>query len=248
MLRVYPLNVAPVDTLTPVEHTVRSRRIPGPLFDPFETLTPNLIKEKNEIRHFNSIPDENEVYVPDDISEMHFDFYPSPVDLPYFSIHKQRVTGIIKEKMQKKLAVAQASVEYDLIKQERRKIVPSEFDASNDDDNQEYQNVNSDDIPLSVWVPDRALDVINLERQFNPELSDTAIAQKILKQNLPLVAVGITHTAKYASDQRLRFQAQTYVMDRVLGKVGTSVVTDDSPLDELNKQLMELVSSAMVEE
>jgi len=240
--------VAPVEASTASGIAVL-KRTPGPLFNPFETLTPALIREKSAAKHFLTQPSIDEVNVPDDIDEMHFDFYPSPVDLPYFSVHKTKVTAIIKEKMQKRLAVAEASVQYDLIKQEGRKIMANEYDATSDgEDEREYQNMNDDEIPAAVWVPDRALQAIEMERQFSPELSDTAIAQKILKQNLPLVAVGITHTAKYASDQRLRFQAQTYVMDRVLGKVGTSVVNDDSPLDELNKQLLELVSAAMAEE
>ena len=246
----YPLGVALIEASTQSGTTLleKPKRTPGPLFNPFETLTPALIREKSEAIHFLTTPSETDVYVPDDISEMHFDFYPSPVDLPYFSVHKTKVTAIIKEKMQKKLAVAEASAQYDLIKQEGRKIMANEFNTNDEFDANQYQNMNDDEIPASVWVPDRALQAIEMERQFEEGISDTALAQKILKQNLPLVAVGITHTAKYASDQRLRFQAQTYVMDRVLGKVGTSVVNDDSPLDELNKQLLELVSAAMAEE
>jgi hypothetical protein len=236
----------------------------GPLFNPFETLTPDLIREKNLERHMQTLPDESEVATPDSFENLMFDFYPSPVDLPTFKPTTLMIAEHFRLKMEKRLAVANAAFEYDAIvhrynypderSDEMAKNNGWDFTNPNDDSDAQdaarnwaknNQDPNAEEIPADIWVPDRALQSIEMERQFDETLSDTALAQKILKQNLPLVAVGITHTAKYASDQRLRFQAQTYVMDRVLGKVGTSVVNDDSPLDELNKQLMELVAAAV---
>jgi len=206
----------------------------------------------------NTLPEEAEVSVPDSFDDLMFDFYPSPVDLPTFKPTKLMIAEHFRLKMLKRLAVANAAIEYDLRVQnagaERSDTMPNGWDLTNPMDDDDAVNAarswdpndpNAKEIPADIWVPDRALQSIEMERQFDEGISDTALAQKILKQNLPLVAVGITHTAKYASDQRLRFQAQTYVMDRVLGKVGTSVVNDDSPLDELNKQLMELVAAAV---
>lgn len=208
-----------------------------------------------------SIPDEQTVATPDSFDELMFDFYPSPVDLPTFKPTRLMIAEHFRLKMLKRLAVANAAIEYDLRVEnknypidERSDDMPNGWDLTNPMDDDDATNAarswdpndpNAKEIPADIWVPDRALQSIEMERQFDEGISDTALAQKILKQNLPLVAVGITHTAKYASDQRLRFQAQTYVMDRVLGKVGTSVVNDDSPLDELNKQLMELVAAAV---
>lgn len=212
-----------------------------------------------------SIPDEQTVATPDSFDELMFDFYPSPVDLPTFKPTRLMIAEHFRLKMLKRLAVANAAMQYEqkvhaanypnqTIDERSHRAMPNGWDLTNPMDDDDATNAarswdpndpNAKEIPADIWVPDRALQSIEMERQFDEGISDTALAQKILKQNLPLVAVGITHTAKYASDQRLRFQAQTYVMDRVLGKVGTSVVNDDSPLDELNKQLMELVAAAV---
>lgn len=248
------LSIKPAEKfiITPVKN-----HQPGPLFDPFETLSLSLIREKNHWTHMHTDPDESEVRTPDDFDSLLFDFYPSPVDLPIIRKDTVKAYSIMREKMKKRLAVANANREI-----ERRKLGMAgnengwDFTENTDDegDNGISKPIDpndpnaSKDIPAEVWVPSRALEAINMEKALEPEISDTALAQKILKENLPLVAVGITHTAKYASDARLRFQAQTYVMDRVLGKVGTSVVNDDSPLDELNKQLMELVNAAVAED
>lgn len=104
------------------------------------------------------------------------------------------------------------------------------------------------EIPMDVWVPDRAIQAINMEKQLHPTKTDAELANDVLKSNLPVVAVGIAHTAKYANDARLRLQAQTYIMDRVLGKVGTSNITDADPMDTLLKSLMENVSQVVGEQ
>lgn len=125
-----------------------------------------------------------------------------------------------------------------------------EFDENNMRVPKHRSNVNNtdNDIPMEVWVPDRAIEQINFERQMNSELSEIGLANKIMKDNLPLVAAGIVHTAKYSSDTRLRFQAQSYVMDRVMGKVPTTVISEASPVDSLIDSLMKLVENVAAEE
>ena len=108
-------------------------------------------------------------------------------------------------------------------------------------------STSGNNIPMDVWVPDRAIDMINLEKQMAPELSDEALANKIMKESLPLVALGLVHTAKYSSDVRMRFQAQTYVMDRVLGKASTGIVQSGSPMEQLLKDLMDQVDEVVKE-
>lgn len=103
------------------------------------------------------------------------------------------------------------------------------------------------DIPLDVWVPDRAIEAINMEAQLHPDETSEQLAQRILKENLAVIAMGITHTAKYSSDSRLRFQAQTYVMDRVMGKIGSAVPLSSTPtqslIDDLMKQVEEFANA-----
>lgn len=201
----------------------------GPLFNPFETLTPKLIAQKVAEKHFFSEPTSDDYVEPTDrqLKLTRINYYPTKVDLPN-SLELKRINNKIRANLGR-----------------RRDIMDGfEFTQPANDDN---DHTDPNEIPDEVWVPDRALEAISMERQLDPEITDTALANKILKENLPLVAVGLTHTAKYSSDQRLRFQAQTYIMDRVLGKVGTIVVTEDSPIDDLNKQLMQLVEATIGE-
>ena len=104
----------------------------------------------------------------------------------------------------------------------------------------------SADVPLDVWVPDRAIEAVNMEAQMHPNETPEQLAQRILKENLAVIAMGITHTAKYSSDSRLRFQAQTYVMDRVMGKIGSAVTLTSTPtqslIDDLMKQVEEFAN------
>ena len=104
----------------------------------------------------------------------------------------------------------------------------------------------SADVPLDVWVPDRAIEAVNMEAQMHPNETPEQLAQRILKENLAVIAMGITHTAKYSSDSRLRFQAQTYVMDRVMGKIGSAVPLASTPtqtlIDDLMKQVEEFAN------
>ena len=101
-------------------------------------------------------------------------------------------------------------------------------------------------IPLDVWVPDRAIEAVNMEASMHPNETPEQLAQRILKENLAVIAMGITHTAKYSSDSRLRFQAQTYVMDRVMGKIGSAVPLASTPtqslIDDLMKQVEEFAN------
>ena len=55
---------------------------------------------------------------------------------------------------------------------------------------------NSDEtIPLDVWVPDRAIKAIEMEAQLYPDETQEQLAQRILKENLALIAMGITQVS-----------------------------------------------------
>ena len=92
----------------------------------------------------------------------------------------------------------------------------------------------------------RSIEAVNMEASMHPNETPEQLAQRILKENLAVIAMGITHTAKYSSDSRLRFQAQTYVMDRVMGKIGSAVPLASTPtqalIDDLMKQVEEFAN------
>ena len=47
------------------------------------------------------------------------------------------------------------------------------------------------DIPLDVWVPDRAIEAVNMEASMHPDETPEQLAQRILKENLAVIAMGI---------------------------------------------------------
>lgn len=204
----------------------------GPLFDPFVTVTNDIVWQEEFDKYLAEPLDEETKKLVDvsttDITD--YDVYPSPVDLPNFNA---KAADKYRSQMQEKISAAEQQAEL----AERRTLKMNNFNPGEYGD---YESIN--EIPDSEWVPDRAIEAIMLERQMEPDISDTALANKIMKENLPIVAANIVHTAKYANDPRIRLQAGTYVMDRMMGKVGNSVVTEDSPLDTMTDALMKLVA------
>lgn len=70
------------------------------------------------------------------------------------------------------------------------------------------------------WIPDEALDALTSERAVHPEEKPEQTARRLLLENLGQVTLGIIHTAIYGSSERIRLDAQKYVMERVLGRIG----------------------------
>lgn len=80
--------------------------------------------------------------------------------------------------------------------------------------------------------------IIDAQRLGQP---DTKYAQTIFKQGVLGAARTIVDLALAGSSERIRFQAATYVVERVLGRVQDNPPkSDDEPMDEL---LAECVST-----
>jgi hypothetical protein len=80
------------------------------------------------------------------------------------------------------------------------------------------------------WDSDEALESLKLERTMNPSETEEDLARRTFKENAPLIANAIVHTALHAGSEGTRLAAQKYAMDRVLGKVGDDLTTEDDPL------------------
>jgi len=82
------------------------------------------------------------------------------------------------------------------------------------------------------WVPDAAMNALLAEREIHPDETPEQTARRLLIENLGPVTLGLIHTALHGSTERTRLDAQKYVMERVLGRVGDDAFGDvDSPIE-----------------
>ena len=69
------------------------------------------------------------------------------------------------------------------------------------------------------WLPDVAIEELTLKRALQDIEDPIKMANDIMKEALPLVTMGLTHTAVHEPNPLIRTTAQKYVLDRMLGSV-----------------------------
>lgn len=77
------------------------------------------------------------------------------------------------------------------------------------------------------WVPDVAIEQLTLKRALQDVEDPIKLANDMIKEALPLVTMGMVHTAVHEPNAVTRYNAQKYLMDRSLGSV-TSPVKPES--------------------
>lgn len=88
----------------------------------------------------------------------------------------------------------------------------------------------------SSWVPDDALKALVTERTLHDDESEEMLARRLLRENLPTAVLGIIHTAQHGESSRIRLDAQKYITERVLGRVGDDAYgADTSPVEAFMK-------------
>jgi diadenosine tetraphosphate (Ap4A) HIT family hydrolase len=70
---------------------------------------------------------------------------------------------------------------------------------------------------LKAWVPDEALELLNMERVLEPELTHEETARRILMSAAPMAAQSVAHLSVHGRDERIRFTAAKYIIDGVVG-------------------------------
>jgi len=73
------------------------------------------------------------------------------------------------------------------------------------------------------WVDDEELSALTMERAVNPDESSEDQARRLLKENVASAVLGVVHTSMHGSSDRIRLDAQKYIIDRVLGKIGEDI-------------------------
>ena len=82
------------------------------------------------------------------------------------------------------------------------------------------------------WDPDEALESLKMERQLAPDESEEQIAKKLFRENLVTATQAICHLAVYGMNEKLRFDAAKYVVERNLGPAGYDGGVKD-PIEDL---------------
>lgn len=74
--------------------------------------------------------------------------------------------------------------------------------------------------PDVVWDPARALIDLKQEQDaIGPDSNSTIMTEQRFIDRAPLAADAIMHIMQHSSNERLRFDAAKYIVDRALGKV-----------------------------
>ena len=75
-----------------------------------------------------------------------------------------------------------------------------------------------------VWEPDKIIDGLAEEQEvFN--LNEIQLAEKMLRENLPVCVDSVVWLSRNSRNEKLRFDAARYVIERVLGKVNDQGLT-----------------------
>jgi predicted hydrolase (HD superfamily) len=96
----------------------------------------------------------------------------------------------------------------------------------------------------SSWVPDDALNSLVTERTIHPEEDNEATARRLLRENVAASVLGIVHTAIHGTNERTRLDAQKYVVERVLGRVGDDAYGATSPVADFISDITGFVAAS----
>ena len=100
------------------------------------------------------------------------------------------------------------------------------------------------------WLPDKALEIIQMERDLNESLTDETLTEKYLIRAAPAAALSVAHLSKHSADPRVRLAASTYIIDKAIGRTGVGVgllagtANGMTPVDALMARLNEAVAEA----
>jgi hypothetical protein len=118
-------------------------------------------------------------------------------------------------------------------------------DEGNESYEAEAQSSSSQSQPWDQddWVPANAASAMKLEADLHPEETDEQCVRRMFKEASPVAAAGIIHLALHGSSERIRFDAQKHIVERVIGKVGEEDSGVESPVDALMKEVTDFVNS-----
>lgn len=68
------------------------------------------------------------------------------------------------------------------------------------------------------WDPDKALDALTAEKALEGLEPDVhKMAERLLRENLPMAVMSICHLSTYEPNPMIRFNAAKYILERTMG-------------------------------
>ncbi|SRR6266511_1650170 len=78
------------------------------------------------------------------------------------------------------------------------------------------------------WCPDEAIQDLTVRRALREVEDPVKMAVDLLKENLPLSVLSMTHLAVHSPTEAIRYQASKYIMDRTLGDPRANLMLPDN--------------------
>lgn len=120
--------------------------------------------------------------------------------------------------------------------------------AMNGSTSDSTEDTSSDDSKVDTRVTDEQIEMLKAE-QFMREESEADAAKRIFKQSLLPAVQSIVQIAQYSNNERLRYTAAQYVVERNIGRLqDTPPEMGDDPLDRLLASCVEYIQESDSEE
>lgn len=97
------------------------------------------------------------------------------------------------------------------------------------------------------WVPTDLVTRLEFEHQMHPdEINNPEKTHKrMLRDALPYVTMELRDLALKDPDPRIRLQASSLILDRAMGKAGTTTGADEAPGETLFKELSDAMDKIL---
>ena len=94
-------------------------------------------------------------------------------------------------------------------------------------------------------VQDDLLNALITERTMNPEEGEEILARRLLREQVAGAVLNVNHIARHGTNERIRYEANKYIIERVLGKVGDDAFgASSSPVDDFISDVTRYVANA----
>lgn len=87
---------------------------------------------------------------------------------------------------------------------------------------------------MSEWSADAAVKTLMAEKAYDgidlissDQSGTNEVVKRILREAAPVAAMSLVHMAKYSANEAMRFKAATFILERNLGRMVDTPVTEE---------------------
>lgn len=97
------------------------------------------------------------------------------------------------------------------------------------------------DLP-DTWQPSDIEGILITERTINPQESNEEMARRLINEGVTTAVLGVLHIARHSQNERVRLDAQKYIVERALGRVGDDAFVEN-PMNKFIKDVTQFVDA-----